>query len=292
MTDGGGHLATGADDVGGDRDAGSIAVGSTVAVALASGLSAWVLGLPELVYVVAVPIGLFLGIAGAAGFAVGRLVYALGAGGAAAVAVVHAVGDLVLVATAYHLWNGGPVPAFGDGASAVLRGLGRYLLTAAVAVIGAVGVVSLGMLLLGRTPLAASAPVLLLDRSGPVIVGGAVVSTAVRALADVEPADSPPTRPLTLRHRLAVAGLALGWLAAALTFSLLRQDLAAIPGAWEDLADHVPAAAIPAIRVAVGRPYHLLQGLGAALAMATALLVIHRGRPRGGMGTDDEGTDP
>jgi len=89
-----------------------------------------------------------------------------------------------------------------------------------------------------------------------------------------------------------VAGLALGWLAAALTFSLLRQDLAAIPGAWEDLADHVPAAAIPAIRVAVGRPYHLLQGLGAALAMATALLVIHRGRPRGGMGTDDEGTEP
>jgi hypothetical protein len=289
MTDVGGHVANGAADVDGDRDAGSIAVGSTVAVALASGLSAWVLGLPELVYVLAVPIGLFLGTAGAAGFAVGRLVYALGAGGAAAVSMVHAVGDLVLVATAYHVWNGDPVPAI--GASAVRRGLVRYLLTAAVAVIGAVGVVSLGMQLLGRTPLAASAPVLLLDRSGPVIVGGAVVWTAVRAVADVEPAVSPPTPPLTFRRRLAVAGLGLGWLAGAVAFSLLRQDLAAVPGAWEDLADHVPAAAIPAIRVAVGRPYHFLQGLGAAVAMATALLVIHGGRPRGGMETDDDETE-
>lgn len=252
-------------------------VGISAAMLLAAMLSGRFLGVANLVYALAVPIGIGFGAAGALGFALGGLFAALWTNSATLASLVQFGGDFVLVAAATALWNGRRLPGIDDGWREWLAGLGAYVLTAAVAVVGNVAVVSLGLLFLDRVPVAASVPILIGNRLGFVLGGGLVVLLAVSSTLRPAPAATNGRRTLTNRRRLGVGLVLCAWLTGAFTLSLIRQDITSVPGARSEFFAYVPEAVAPALEFLLGQQYHVVQLLCTAVALAVLSLVW---RPR------------
>jgi hypothetical protein len=251
-----------------------LVVASSTAVLLVSVLSGWVMGLPAVVYALAVPVGIFFGMAGAVGFALGRLFFGLWSNSVSIVSIVQFGGDFCLVAVGYLLWNGSPVPAVGDGWRVVLSRVVRYLLTATTAVICNVAIVSLGSTSLGRIPIGASVPVLFIDRGGFVIVLGALGLVLMGFIDAGTPQTAQRMPTLTNRSRFAVVLVAFAWLGGTFVLGLVRQDITSVPGAREEFFDYAPPVAVPVAEFVLGPGYYGIQVLGAVLASSVAIGLI------------------
>lgn len=251
----------------------------SMAVLFVSVVSTLVLELPMLVYGLAVPIGIFFGIPGAVGFAIGRLFFALWTSNVAPVVLVQFGGDLLLVAIAYYVWDGRALPEGGDNWSVAFSGAIRYVLTGAIALGCNVVVVSIGSMLLGRIPVVASVPVLFADRGGIVILGGVFGLLGLRFLAGRTPATPEGTPTLSNRRLLGVTVLLFVWVAGAGALGLLRQDITSVPGSREGIASYLPAVVIPLFEFALGPAYHPIQVLGVTLLIVIVILGLVVGRP-------------
>jgi len=255
----------------------------TVVASLTLGVGvvgARLLGRPALAYLLAVPSGILLGLAGAVGFAVGGLLAALWTGTASLPTVAHLAGDLVLVTVGFLGWATRPALRPGGPPRAVLSGVFAFLRVATVALLASVGLTAVALEALGTVPVAAAVPVLLVDR-GPAVLGGVVVLLLAGRVVDRPASAADPDGPRRSRAarwagRTAPFVLVHGWLVAAGAASLLRQDLTSLPGARAEFAAMLPEAIAPMALAAMG-PYYLpLQVGGCAVVLAALLGLLTR----------------
>lgn len=230
-------------------------------------------GLPDLAYALAVPAAILVGVPGAVGFALGGLLAAAWSGSTVSVTVALLIGDLVLVALVLLGWLNGPVPRPGGRVPAALSRAAGVLRVATVALLASVGVTAVGLDVVGAVPVAAAVPVMLADRA-PGVLAGVVLVLATRRGGLASPKRGDPTTAPGPAVRAAPLVVALGWLLGALALGLVRQDLAALPGARAEFVATLPATVSPFALPLVGAYYHPVQVAAAVIAVATVTRLL------------------
>ena len=270
-------------DVQRERSIPSVAVGhhvvtgwawGTVAVALAtllvSVLAGRALGLAHLRYALALPAGVLLGPAGAAGFAFGGLCQSLLRGGPLLATGATAAGDLILVVFGYAVWDwqspAGPT-------AAPVRTLGTYVAAAIVGTVGGVAVAAVGLELLGRATVVSLVPPLVTDRLLALLVAGPVVIVDVAVLTGGDPRRGRRGGPETWTV-LGVLFVSLTWLVGTYAASLVHRDVAAFPSTRASVLGALPGPLEEVGAVVFGDLYSPLLAISAVLAAGAVLALF------------------
>lgn len=236
------------------------------------------LGVAPLVYAVAIPLGILFGWVGAIGFAVGNLLRDLTLGTAGPSSVIRLVGDLLLVAIGVASWGVRAPPTHHDRPRALLGGLWAYAISAVVASLWSVAFVASGMTLVGGTAFGNSAAALVVDRAVPVTVFGPFVLLGLASVMGRRPAIPLPSFRPSGRTRIGVLVVGASWLGGGLALSLVRRDVASLPGAGVDFAAYLPDGVGPVALFVIGPLYPVVLASLAVLALVAGFFLLD-GRP-------------
>ena len=238
-------------------------------------------GVPSLVTVFAVPLGVIVGPAAAWGLAIGWLLRDLATGVLGPSSVVHALADGALVLLGAVLWRGRSLP----GREVTRSALAKAELLVLVAFTAAVGSASLlvwGLTLVGNTSAVALGPGLIVHRVLPSTV---LVLPALAALSVLPWSASPKRRmpvdgdgsssPVPVGVVAGVAAVFTTWFGGVLVHDVLHRDIASVLGAETQLLTLVPDLLHGPLTFAVGPHARTIQLLGGVTAGVLVLFLLY-----------------